>query len=120
MLVKTKNDTLSLNASMAREQVKTMFGCCVRITDIWTVLPKILGLEKFEIIDQKYVFNADFDAFLIDALISFKDGEGVNFTSIKEKLLRAGDFTTDELLLLAEDYVEEFIWGFFHFLEYPE
>lgn len=120
MLVKTKNDSLSLNASIAREKIKSEYGCCVRITDIWVVLPKILGIDKFEIIDLKYVFNADFDAFLINALISFKNGEGVNFTSIKEKLLSVGDFTADELLLLAEDYVEEFIWGFFHFLEYPE
>lgn len=109
-----------MNAKMARECVKQNFGCSVRISDAWVVIPKILGLDKFQILDLKFVINGDFDAFLIGALISFKNGELVNFTGIKNKILEIGDFTSGEQLLLLEDFTEEFIWGYFHFLEFPE
>lgn len=120
MLEKTKNDELSLNASTAKEIIRLNFSYLVRISDIWVVLPKILGLDKFQNLDLRYVVNGDFDAFLIDALISFKKGESVNFTEIKNKILEVGDFSSDERLLLLEDFAEEFIWGYFHYLEFPE
>lgn len=119
-LIKNKEDELTVLASNAVNNIRKSFGLSTRITDIWTVLPKILlDKKQFDIVDLHFVMNGDFDAYLVDELISFKKGNSIDFTNIKNKLLEVGDFTTSELLSLKNELADEAIWGFFKYIDSP-
>lgn len=119
-LIKNKEDELTVLASNAVNNIRKNFGLSTRITDIWTVLPRVLLDQKqFDIVDLHFVMNGDFDAYLVDELISFKRGDNVDFTNIKNKLLEVGDFTTSELLSLKNEFADEAIWGFFKYVDSP-
>ncbi len=119
-LIKSKTDKLTVLAENSLNKIRSNFGISARVTDIWTILPSILLDQKqFDILDLHFVVNGDFDSYLINELVSFKKGESVNFTKIKEKLIEIGDFTTKELLSLKESFADEVIWGFYKYVDSP-
>jgi len=96
------------------------FGYSAKITDIWVLLSNSFNLQKFELIDTTQYQNGEFESYLIDRLIDFRDGKDVNFSDISEAILIVGDFTGDEKLMFEHGNIDERLWAIYSVILDPE
>lgn len=117
MLIKNRKDK---NYTEIVESVYPMllreFKYFSRITDIWTLLARSFGLEKFELVDTRFFQNGEFESYLIDNLISWNRGEDVNFTDISDAIKLVGEFTGKERLMFDHGDIDERLWAIYMLL----
>lgn len=89
------------------------FGYTARISDIWKLLAIACGIKEFELLDFRLYLNGPFESYLVDQLIDWQRGEDIDFTDIKDSILRVGDFTSSEKTILNEGDIEERLWAIF-------
>ena len=114
MLIKTKDDTdYTDTVKRTFYLIKEDFGYTARLSNIWTLLLRPLGLDEFEILTPELYNNDSFLSFLIDKQQDWMEGKEVNFNEIYEALLTVGDFTQKEKFLMEKAGIEEILWGIF-------
>ena len=89
------------------------YGYTIRVSNIWQLLADSIGIDKFEILEPRVYQNGSFEAYLIDRQIDWQDGKDVNFDEILDAIIRTGDFTGSERLLLNSGDIEERLWGIY-------
>ena len=114
MLIKNKNNTdYTEIVKSVYNMLSIEFGYLARITDIWLLLAKSFNLQNFELINQKQYQNGEFESYLIDRLIEWRNGEDVNFSDISEAILMVGDFTGSEKLMFEHGKIDERLWAIY-------
>ena len=96
------------------------YGYSSRITDIWSLLPKSFNISKFELVDTSQYQNGEFESYLIDRFIEYRDGKDVNFSDISEAILLVGDFTRDEKLMFLHGKINERLWAIYSVILDPD
>ena len=96
------------------------FGYSAKITDIWMLLARSFNIPKFELIDTRQYQNGEFESYLIDRLIEWRDGKDVNFSDITEAILVVGDFTTSEKLMFEHGKIDERLWAIYTIILDPD
>lgn len=121
MLVKNKNsnDYTEIVKSVYH-LLSIEFGYLAKITDIWLLLAKSFNLSKFELIDTNQYQNGEFESYLIDRLIDWRNGKDVNFSDISEAILMVGDFTSQEKLMFEHGKIDERLWAIYLVIYDPD
>lgn len=88
------------------------FGYTARVTNIWPLLLASIGKKEFELLDLRRYDNGNFEAYLIDTFVQWRDGEDIDFSEVYNEILRVGDFTAEEKYLL-ERSSENILWAIF-------
>lgn len=114
MFVKNKRDTdYTEVVRTVYKSISDRYGYNARINDIWPLLTTALNIEEFEILDPKSYLNGNFEAYLIDRMIDWRNGKNVDFSEIYNVILDIGDFTDVEKLKLENEQVEERLWAIY-------
>ena len=114
MLVKNKNDNdYTEIVKSVYHLLSNEFGYLARISDIWLLLARSFNLQKLELIDTTQYQNGEFESYLIDRLIDWKNGKDVNFTEISDAIKLVGDFTSDEKLMFEHGKIDERLWAIY-------
>ena len=114
MLIKNKNsnDYTEIVRSVYH-LLSNEFGYLARISDIWMLLARSFNVPKFELVDQHQYQNGEFESYLIDRLIDWREGKDVNFTDISEAIKLVGDFTLSEKLMFEHGKIDERLWAIY-------
>ncbi len=114
MLVKNKysNDYTEIVKSVYH-LLSMEFGHLARISDIWLLLARSFNIPKFELIDTSQYQNGEFESYLIDRFIDWRDGKDVNFSDISEAIDVVGDFTSAEKLMFKHGNIDERLWAIY-------
>ena len=113
-MIKTKNDTdYSETTRQVYRILSSKYGYSIRVSNIWELLAVSLGIPEFEILEPKLYQNGQFESYLIDQYISWRQGDPVNFTNIALSVLEVGDFTGSEKLLLSQEELENRLWAIY-------
>ena len=62
--------------------IDTKFRYSARISDIWALIMTGFGLQQFDILEPQFYNNGEFESKLINYLISWKNGEDIDFSDI--------------------------------------
>lgn len=121
MLIKNRysNDYTDIVKSVYHVLSKR-FGYLARISDIWLLVATSFNIPKFELIDQTQYQNGEFESYLIDRFIEFRDGKDVNFKDISDAILVVGDFTGSEKLMFEHGKLDERLWAIYLVILDPE
>lgn len=94
------------------------YGVTARITRIWEFLLDIMSLPEFDMLDVKDV-NPLFESWLVDTLIDWNQGKEVDFSEIREAILKAGTFSAKEKYLLSQEEMDYMLWGIYTAISNP-
>ncbi len=110
---KSKDNEYSYTTLLVEDLIRNKFGYAARISDIWSLLAASVSINKFELLEPKFYLNGPFESYLIDEFIKWNKGDEVNFTDIYDAILKVGDFTQSEKLILDSCNIEERLLGIF-------
>ena len=100
--------------------IDTKFRYSARISDIWALIMTGFGLQQFDILEPQFYNNGEFESKLINYLISWKNGEDIDFSEICELVLSVGDFSKAEKLMFGNNNLEECLWAIFMVIDGKE
>ena len=100
--------------------IDTRFRYSARISDIWALIMTGFGLQQFDILEPQFYNNGEFESKLINYLISWKNGEDIDFSEICSLVLSVGDFSKAEKLMFGNNNLEECLWAIFMVIDGKE
>lgn len=100
--------------------IKDKYSYKARISQLVDMLRESLGIDEFEIYDNRLMQNGTFDAYCMDTMSDFIKGEDVDFTDLYEAILISGDFLKTEKKILEKCNVEERLWAILLAISSPE
>lgn len=89
------------------------FGYLARITDIWNLIAKSFNIPELELIDTRQYQNGEFESYLVDRFIDWRNGKDVNFTDISDAVKLVGDFSESEKLMFLHGKLDERLWAIY-------
>ena len=114
MLIKNRYDSdYTEIVKSVYQMLSKEFGYLAKITDIWVLLSHSFNIPKFELVDTSQYQNGEFESYLVDKFIDWRDGKDINFTDISEGILSVGDFTGTEKLMFDHGKIDERLWAIF-------
>lgn len=121
MLVKNRNDNdYTEIVKSVYHLLSIEFKYSAKITDIWLLVARSFNIPKLELIDPGQYMNGQFESYLIDRFIEFRDGKDVNFTDIAEAVEIVGDFTIEEKLMFMHGKLDERLWAIYLIILDPD
>ncbi len=121
MLVKNRNDNdYTEIVKSVYHLLSIEFRYSAKITDIWLLVARSFNIPKLELIDPGQYMNGQFESYLIDRFIEFRDGKDVNFTDIAEAVEIVGDFTIEEKLMFMHGKLDERLWAIYLIILDPD
>jgi hypothetical protein len=116
---KTKNSTDFTPTVIAINNVIVdKYGVTARITRIWEFLLDIMSKTEFDMMDIKDV-NPLFESWLVDTLIDWNSGKEIDFSEIRDSILKAGTFSAKEKYLLSQEEMNYMLWGIYTAITNP-
>lgn len=116
---KTKNSTDFTPTVIAINNVIVdKYGVTARITRIWEFLLDIMSKTEFDMMEIKDV-NPLFESWLVDTLIDWNNGKEVDFSEIRDSILKAGTFSAKEKYLLSQEEMNYMLWGIYTAITNP-
>lgn len=113
-MIKTKYDTdYSETTKQVYRILAEKYGYSIRVSNIWELLAVSLGIPEFEILVPRMYQNGQFESYLIDQYIFWREGKPVNFEDMADLVLQVGDFTKSEKLLLTYEELENRLWAIY-------
>jgi len=113
-MIKTKTDTdFSETTRQVYRILSSKYGYSIRVSNIWELLAVSLEIPEFEILEPKLYQNGQFESYLIDQYISWRQGNPIDFSKIASSILEVGDFTGSEKLLLSQEELENRLWAIY-------
>ena len=100
--------------------IDTKFRYSARISDIWALIMTGFGLQQFDILEPQFYNSGEFESKLINYLISWKNGEDIDFSEICALVLSVGDFSKAEKLMFGNNNLEECLWAIFMVIDGKE
>lgn len=94
------------------------YGVTARITRIWEFILDLLSKSEFDMMEIREV-NPLFESWIVDTLIDWNNGKDIDFTEIRESILRAGLFSPKEKQLLSQDEMDYMLWGIYLAISNP-
>ena len=88
-------------------------GYSARISDLWKMLCIVFGIQEFEILDLRSRNVGEFESYMFDKLIDWKQGKEIDFQEIENSIFEFGDFTGREKMLLTSGNLQERLWAIF-------
>jgi hypothetical protein len=119
MMKKNKNSTDFTPTVVAiNNMIVEKYGVTARITRIWEFLLDIMSKTEFDMMDIKDV-NPLFESWLVNTLIDWNNGKEVDFSEIRDSILKAGTFSAKEKYLLNQEEVNYMLWGIYTAITNP-
>jgi hypothetical protein len=116
---KNKNSTDFTPTVVAiNNMIVEKYGVTARITRIWEFLLDIMSKTEFDMMDIKDV-NPLFESWLVNTLIDWNNGKEVDFSEIRDSILKAGTFSAKEKYLLNQEEVNYMLWGIYTAITNP-
>ena len=116
---KTKNSTDYTSTVIAiNNMIVDKYGVTARITRIWEFILDILSKKEFDMMEIKDV-NPLFESWLVDTLIDWNNGKEVDFSEIRDSIIRAGIFSSSEKYLLSQEEMNFILWGIYTAISNP-
>lgn len=112
--IKTINDTDFTD--IVRSVYKLLsekYGYTARISDIFILLRDAFDLKEFLLLDFNNIRSIEFESWLVDIFIDWKNGRNVDFVQVYNAILEAGEFSINEKNLFISGLVEERLWAIF-------
>ncbi len=92
----------------------------IKITDFWRALSLVYGIKEFELLNLKTSHALEFESYIIDLFIEWRNGKPINFGDIEKAIFTFGEFTNMEKLLFESESLQERLWAIYTFLIDPE
>lgn len=116
---KNKNSTdFTPTVVSINNMIVEKYGVTARITRIWEFILDLLSKPEFDMMEIKEV-NPLFESWIVDTLIDWNNGKDIDFTEIRESILRAGLFSPKEKQLLSQDEMDYMLWGIYLAISNP-
>lgn len=116
---KNKNSTdFTPTVVSINNMIVEKYGVTARITRIWEFILDLLSKPEFDMMEIKEV-NPLFESWIVDTLIDWNNGKDIDFTEIRESILRAGLFSPKEKQLLSQDEMDYMLWGIYIAISNP-
>lgn len=112
--IKTINDTDFTD--VVRSVYKLLsekYGYTARISDIFILLIDAFDIKEFLLLDFNNIRSIEFESWLVDIFIDWKNGRNVDFVQVYNAILEAGEFSINEKNLFTSGLVEERLWAIF-------
>lgn len=117
-MIKTKEDRDFPDSVKMSYRILKRNGL-IKITDFWRALSLVFGLKEFEILDLKSPHVLEFESYLMDLLIDWRNGESVEFENLEKAIYSYGEFTEMEKLLFQSGDLQCRLWAIYVYLIDP-
>ena len=116
---KNKNSTdFTPTVVSINNMIVEKYGVTARITRIWEFILDLLSKPEFDMMEIREV-NPLFESWIVDTLIDWNKGKNIDFTEIRESILRAGIFSPREKQILSQDEMDYMLWGIYIAISNP-
>lgn len=90
------------------------YGYTLRINSLFELLKTSFAINEFELLDFKNGdINSQFESYLMDEFINWKNGEIIDFSDIYRSIVTVGEFSKRELDIFEKGNIEEVLWSIF-------
>ena len=117
----------TINSTDYTDYVKSVYGeliskysYTIRITRLYEMLKYLLFIDEYQSLDIKNTACSEFNSYLLDKCIEWKQGKEIDFGEIYQAMLINGDFTSSEKLIFKDSNIEELLWGIFLAVNSPD
>jgi hypothetical protein len=91
----------------------------LKITDFWRALSLVFGLKEFEILNLNSPHIFEFESYIMDLLIDWRNGEPIEFDNLENAIYSFGEFTEMEKLLFQLGNLQHRLWAIYLYLIDP-
>lgn len=90
------------------------YGYTLRISNLFELLKTSFAINEFELLDFKNSdINSQFESYLMDEFINWKNGKVIDFSDIYRSIVTVGEFSKIELDIFEKGNIEEVLWSIF-------
>lgn len=90
------------------------YGYTLRISNLFELLKTSFAINEFELLDFKNNdINSQFESYLMDEFINWKNGKVIDFSDIYRSIVTVGEFSKRELDIFEKGNIEEVLWSIF-------
>lgn len=112
-------DNLSDSFRATYIMVRDKWKYTARISELISMLKYCYSIEDFELVEIHNINHGEFESWMMDKLIEYKQGHEIDFGEVWEKIKSTYPLTKSELTHIETGAVDERLWAIFTILTNP-